>query len=103
MLVKRKKPRDDVPTLHDLVEEHAAISETEPAAEGTAPDSAATARATEQTEQTRMRSAFEIAIEAMVSEILNRHMAKAHEEITRSVLAEVRARLHGGSRGTQTK
>lgn len=41
------------------------------------------------------RSEFEITIEAMVLKILNRHMAKVREDITRSILAEVRSRVHG--------
>lgn len=103
MLVKRKKPRDDIPTLTDLVEDHSPDlerSETEFAAEHSV---AVPSSAGPSVPHGRVRSAFEVAVEAMVAEILNRHMARAREEITRSVLAEVRSRLHGGSRGKAAK
>lgn len=100
MLVKRKKAQDNIPTLSELVDEEAAAVETEPtASESTHERAPSAATANESSEsQARMRSPFEISIEAMVAEILNRHVANAREEITRSVLAEVRARLAGGSR-----
>jgi hypothetical protein len=52
---------------------------------------------------TRARSAFEINIEIMILQILNRHMANAREEITRSMLAEFRAQPHGGKHDKQAK
>jgi hypothetical protein len=96
MLVKRKKPRDDVPTLNDLVEEEETGSRIGPAEEVVSDGaSAASPAAAPREHQARARSAFEVTVEAMVAEILNRHMASARDEITRSVLAEVRARLSG--------
>ena len=47
------------------------------------------------------KTAFEAAIEAMVTEILNRHLETARKEIIRAVLTEVRARLTGGSKPKQ--
>jgi hypothetical protein len=96
MLVKRKKPRDDVPTLNDLVEEPEAPPQAGSREEGpraAAPTASPSPASGEN--QARSRSAFEVTVEAMVAEILNRHMASARDEITRSVLAEVRARLAG--------
>lgn len=100
MLVKRKKTQDNIPTLSELVDEEVASDGAEPvASESTHERPAGAATAAESSEsQARMRSPFEISIEAMVAEILNRHMANARDEITRSVLTEVRARLTGGSR-----
>jgi hypothetical protein len=109
VLVKRKRPRDEVPTLNDLVEEPSPGQGDRTVAEelehGAAQSGAPPGDQTEH--PARTRSAFEVAIEAMVSEILNRHIASAREEITSSVLAEVRTRLAGSSRAqtkkTQTK
>lgn len=53
-----------------------------------------TPQASKAVEHHKPKGAFEVAIEAMVTEILNRHMENARREITQNVLSEVRARLH---------
>jgi hypothetical protein len=103
MLVKRKKTLDNIPTLNDRVEEGKSAGETESAALQTALPRSSTEKAEPAPQRPptvaapeplpRTRTAFEITIETMVAEILNRHLTNAREEITRAVLAEVRARL----------
>jgi hypothetical protein len=99
MVIKRKKFSDDnIPTLAELVEEDPLSSEIQPAYDGPIRKQAsATIPPVEHTEHyQRAYSEFEITIEAMATEILNRNMVNAHEEITCSILAGIRARLHNG-------
>lgn len=110
MLFRRKDPRDEIPTLHNLVEDESVTAQTD-AVRASAPKdtpalsaehpvmSAANAAAP----RAQSRSAFEATIETLVGEILNRHMQNAREEITRAVLTEVRARLRRDERAKTDK
>jgi hypothetical protein len=101
MVIKRKKISDDnISILAELVEEDGLSSEIQPAYDGPIRKHApATIPPIEHTEHyQRAHSEFEITIEAMATEILNRNMANAHDEITRSLLAGIRARLHDGDK-----
>jgi hypothetical protein len=109
MFFKRKRARDEIPTLRDLVEDGSAAPQA--TADAPAPDEppetpqdrlAVTTSNPAADSRPQARSAFEATIETMVAEILNRHMQNAREEISRSVLTEVRARLrraNGGKTG----
>ncbi|MBA2408531.1 MAG: hypothetical protein H0V62_01710 [Gammaproteobacteria bacterium] len=101
MLFRRKHARDEIPTLHDLVEDEAPTTlNTDTArvpARKHAPSTAEENKVTTAT-SAQSRSTVETTIEAMIGEILNRHMQNAHKEITRAVLTEVRARLRRDER-----
>ena len=109
MFFKRKDARGEIPTLHDLVEDGSAAPQQ--TADARAPDQppeapqdrlAVTTSNPAADSPPQARSAFEATIETLVAEILNRYMHNARDEITRSVLTEVRARLrraNGGKTG----
>ncbi len=112
---------DHIPLLDDLIVPGKAIKDSQAHAEqpeanddshaltthGTKPKSPEshelTAHGTKQksSESHAPKTAFEAAIEAMVTEILKRHLESAREEIIRAVLGEVRARLAGRSKSKQ--
>jgi hypothetical protein len=95
MLVRRKKPRDDVPTLTDVVEGGPLAAKQEPPQDQPAREDLQRPMPSVQPHEQRAQLplALDLTIEKMISNILNRHMANAREEITRAVLAEVHARL----------
>ncbi|MGH8503468.1 MAG: hypothetical protein ACREVE_13545 [Gammaproteobacteria bacterium] len=107
MFFKRKDARDEIPTLHDLVEDGSAAPQPGAPAPDEPPEAqpdrlAVTTSDPGADSRPQARSAFEATIENLVAEILNRHLHNARDEITRSVLTEVRARLRradGGKTG----
>lgn len=97
---------DHIPLLDDLIVPGKATKRTKDHAEQTdANDNseALLAHAVNQKSPASdaSKTAFETAIEAMVTEILNRHLETARKEIIRAVLAEVRARMVGRSKTKQ--
>lgn len=97
---------DHIPLLNDLIVPGKTSERTKDRAEQTdANDNseALLAHAANQKSPTSgaSKTAFEAAIEAMVTEILNRHLETARKEIIRAVLAEVRARMAGRSKTKQ--
>lgn len=106
MNVKREQLQDDdIPTLTERVEEDTTFADIERSWDALIREHLPDARSSAEHSQYDQpaRSEFETTIEAMAAEILGRHMANAREEITRSILAEVRARLHGGRREKDNK
>ena len=97
---------DHIPLLDDLIVPGKATKRSRDDAEQTQTNEnsgAPPANAVQQRPPTgdTTKTAFEAAIEAMVTEILDRHMETARKEIIRGVLTEVRARLTGGSKPKQ--
>ena len=103
-----QNPLDDdhIPLLDDLIVPGKAIKDSQAHAEQPEANDDSHALTTHGTkpkspESHAPKTAFEAAIEAMVTEILKRHLESAREEIIRAVLGEVRARLAGRSKSKQ--
>lgn len=92
---------EKIPTLDELIvpgDPELKSQQTNPPSEAQDhPDQSESTEASP-TEYRKPKTAFEATIEAMVTEILHRHIEHARKEITQMVLSEVRARLPSGSK-----
>jgi len=85
-----KPEHNHIPTLGDVLEPGHVRSDTRPPAGS--PEGSPAGKGEDDVSPRAPRSAFEVRMEAMIGEILKRHMEAAREEIIRTVHEAVRGR-----------